>query len=157
MGGWTTQEEQRAAARRLLCELVGSAVTVTHDGLGAPHVAELPGVHVSLSHCRGAVAVAVSDEAAVGIDVERRRKIGDGLVKKVCNAAEQHEVAAAEDATMAFLSLWTRKEAVLKMRGTGIRGFGSMVTALEKGGATVHTLPTDDRDVVAALAIATDV
>jgi phosphopantetheinyl transferase len=36
------------------------------------------------------------------------------------NPEEQEEVRAAADPTEAFTRLWTRKEAVLKLRGTGL-------------------------------------
>ena len=54
---------------------------------------------------------------------------------------------------MAFLQLWTRKEAVLKMRGTGIQGFGSMVDALTANDCHVIDLEPRLPDVVASLAM----
>ena len=53
---------------------------------------------------------------------------------------------------MAFLQIWTRKEAVLKMRGTGIQGFGSMVDALTANDCQVTNLNTRLPDTVASLA-----
>ena len=113
-GEWRTLSEQRAAAYRLLGELTGGEVVVEHDDKGAPYLPDHPDLWVSISHCRTAVAVAVSPEGRVGIDVECRRRIGDGLMERVCTADEQAAVRASADPTMAFLQLWTRKEAVLK-------------------------------------------
>ena len=73
-------------------------------------------------------------------------------MERVCTADEQAAVRAATDPTMAFLQLWTRKEAVLKMRGTGIQGFGSMVDALSTKNVAVTDLDTNLPDVVASLA-----
>lgn len=95
----------------------------------------------------------VSPEGKVGIDVECRRKIGDGLMNRVCTADERAAVLASADPTMAFLQLWTRKEAVLKMRGTGIQGFGSMVDALSAEDVVVTDIPCDISDVVCSLAM----
>ncbi len=152
-GEWRTLAEQRAAAYRLLGELTGVEVVVEHDDKGAPYLPDHPELSVSISHCRTAVAVAVSPEGRVGIDVECRRKIGEGLLERVCTADEQAAVRAAADPTMAFLQLWTRKEAVLKLRGTGIQGFGSMTAALTATDCHVIDLDTRLPDTVAAMAV----
>ena len=153
-GEWRTLAQQREAALRLLRSLLGGAVVVEHDDKGAPFLPDYPDLSVSISHCRQAVAVAVCAKGRVGIDVECRRKIGDGLMERVCTADELAAVHAAADSTMAFLQLWTRKEAVLKMRGTGIQGFGSMVGALAGKNFTMQDLETGLPDVVASLAMA---
>ncbi len=97
--------------------------------------------------------MALSTEGRVGVDVECRRKIGDGLLERVCTPDEQAAVRTSTDPTMSFLQLWTRKEAVLKMRGTGIQGFGSMVGALVASDCTIKDLDTRMPDVVASLAM----
>lgn len=148
------RERERALAYDILCRLLdGEHPRLEHDEKGAPYLPEHPEISVSISHCRKAVAVVVSSEGRVGIDVECRRKIGDGLLERVCTPDEQAAVCAAEDSTMAFLQLWTRKEAVLKMRGTGIQGFGSMVDALTANDCHVIDLETRVPDVVASLAM----
>ena len=152
-GEWRTLAEQRATAYRLLGELTGSEVVVEHDDKGAPFLPDHPESSVSISHCRTAVAVAVSCEGRVGIDVECRRKIGDGLLQRVCTVEEQAAVRAAVDPTMTFLQFWTRKEAVLKMHGTGIQGFGSMTAALTANDCHVMDLETGLPDTVAAMAV----
>lgn len=148
------RERERALAYDILCRLLdGEHPRLEHDEKGAPYLPEHPELSVSISHCRKAVAVVVSSEGRVGIDVECRRKIGDGLLERVCTPDEQAAVCAAEDSTMAFLQLWTRKEAVLKMRGTGIQGFGSMVDALTANDCHVIDLEPRVPDVVASLAM----
>lgn len=153
-GQWLTQVEQKEKAHKLLERLVGFLPLVEHDAAGAPYIVGHPGLHISISHCRAAVAVAVSREGAVGIDVECRRKVGEGLVQRVCTPDEQAAIAASDDPEMAFLRCWTRKEAVLKCRGTGIKGFGSMVEASSATDCEVRELATGLPDVVAALATA---
>lgn len=139
----------------MLCRLLDEEnPRLEHDIKGSPFLPDHPGLSVSISHCCRAVAVAVSPEGRVGIDVECRRRIGDGLVDRVCTPDEAATVRASADNVMAFLRLWTRKEAVLKMRGTGIQGFGSMVGALAARDAAVEDLETGLPDVVAALAMA---
>lgn len=155
VGEGSQRERERALAYDLLCRLLDEEKPrLEHDDKGSPYLPDHPELSVSISHCRMAVAVAVSPEGRVGIDVECRRKIGDGLMERVCSAEEQAAVHAAADPTMAFLQLWTRKEAVLKMRGTGIQGFGSMVDALTADDCHVSDLDTHLPEVVAALAYA---
>lgn len=152
-GTGSQRERERALAYDILCRLLDEEhPRLEHDKKGAPYLPDHPELSVSISHCRAAVAVAVSPEGRVGIDVECRRKIGDGLMERVCTAKELAAVRAAADPTMAFLQLWTRKEAVLKMRGTGIQGFGSMVDALAAKDIMVHDLDTAMPDVVATIA-----
>ncbi len=152
-GEGSQRERERALAYDVLCRLLGEEhPRLEHDDKGAPYLPEHPDLWVSISHCRTAVAVAVSPSGRVGIDVECRRKIGDGLMERVCTEDELAAMRSAEDSVMAFLQLWTCKEAVLKMRGTGIQGFGSMVDALAASDCTIKDLETDLPDVVASLA-----
>ena len=81
------------------------------------------GVEFSLSHSKGACAVAVSSRP-VGIDIENaddflaRYSDGDklrSLAKRVSTASELKGAADPE----AFLRLWTKKEAIFKLSGRG--------------------------------------
>lgn len=153
-GEGSQRERERALAYDVLCRLLDEEhPRLEHDDKGAPYLPDHPDFWVSISHCRTAVAVAVSSEGRVGIDVECRRRICDGLMERVCTEAELAAVRSAEDSVMAFLQLWTRKEAVLKMRGTGIQGFGSMVGALVANDCTIKDLNTQLPDVAASLAM----
>ena len=151
-GQWPTHAGQSAAARQLLEQLLGFPAEVEHDGLGAPYLPVHPELHVSLSHCRTAVAAAVSMDGPVGIDVEGRRRVDRRLMERVCTADELTAIDRSGDPVTAFLQLWTRKEAALKCRGTGIKGFGSMVHALEGSDVAVQELVCGLPDTVAALA-----
>lgn len=133
--------------------MIGHEVAVEHNDGGAPFLPAYPDLHISISHCRTAVAVAVCDKRAVGIDIESRRKVDSGLMQRVCTSDELDAIRRSDDPTMAFLRLWTRKEAVLKCLGTGIRGFESMVHALAACTVEVRDLPCDLPDTVAALAV----
>lgn len=99
------------------------------------------------------MAVAYSLRYQVGIDVESRRRVSEGLMKRVSTSEEMARVSASNDPVIAFLQLWTRKEAVLKCRGTGIKGFESMQSALMSTDCRVYDLPCGSAEVVAALAI----
>ena len=79
----------------------------------------IEGVDFSISHCKNAIAVVLSDRP-VGVDVESFRHAEEPLLKRTMNPEEQTQVREAEDPAEAFTRLWTCKEAVLKLRGTGL-------------------------------------
>jgi len=80
--------------------------------------------YFSLSHCREAVACVI-DERPCGIDIESvGRKVTESLIRYAMNKEEQElimSLPSGEGREKVFLRLWTRKEAVLKLIGTGIR------------------------------------
>lgn len=86
---------------------------------GKPYLEDHSHIHFNISHCRNAIAVAVSD-APVGIDVESFRHFGDGLLDKTMNDSEKAEILASGEPRETFAAYWTRKEAVFKLIGTGI-------------------------------------
>ena len=83
-------------------------------------------LHMSVSHGGGLAAAAVCDHGPIGIDVERvdtRRSLL--AIAERFYAPEEHAVLArcGSDERMAlFHQWWTRKEAVLKATGVGLRG-----------------------------------
>lgn len=105
------------------------------EGHGAPTV-ELTGrrtlrhVHVSLSHGGGAVGAAASFRP-VGVDVETLAGY-DGRPVGL-TPAEAAWVRSEDDAHRAFLRLWTRKEALVKVGAFGLEAAGRRVV-LDEGG-----------------------
>ena len=88
-----------------------------YNEYGAPSIKEGP--FFSISHCKMGIAVAVSNQP-IGIDIETVRPLKVDLVKKTMNPLEQEAILSAPQPDWAFTRLWTRKEAFLKMKGTGI-------------------------------------
>ena len=86
---------------------------------GKPLLADYPDIHFSLSHCREAVACAVSDRP-VGIDVESIGRYREQLAAYTMSEDERAAIAAAASPEVAFTRLWTMKEALLKCSGQGI-------------------------------------
>lgn len=93
---------------------------IAHHEHGKPYLADHPGLFFNLSHCRRALAAAISTEGEVGIDIESRRPVVAALVDKVCSPEEADAIAHADDPELLFLKYWTQKEALLKLIGTGI-------------------------------------
>ena len=91
--------------------------TFLYNEYGQPRLESGP--CFSISHCKHAIAVAVS-EIPIGIDIEHIRTAKPELVERTMNEKEQANIWASESPDVAFTCLWTQKEAVLKMRGTGI-------------------------------------
>ena len=86
---------------------------------GKPYLLHHPEVHFNLSHCKNGIAVVV-DLAPVGIDIESFRRGNTALIDHTMNPAEAEWIKASSDPVEAFTQYWTKKEAVLKLRGTGI-------------------------------------
>lgn len=86
---------------------------------GKPDIIGHPEIHFSLSHCRDAVACAVGSRP-VGIDVESIREYKEPLARYTMNDDELGQIVAAPRPDVAFIRLWTMKEAALKQIGTGI-------------------------------------
>ena len=94
---------------------------------GAPRLEHGP--YFSISHCKHAIAVAIS-EKPIGIDIEHIRAAKPELVERTMNEQEQNEIWTAASPDIAFTRLWTQKEAVLKMQGTGILSIDGMKNTL---------------------------
>lgn len=86
---------------------------------GKPYLTHHPHVHFNISHCKNGIAVVV-DFSPVGIDIESFRKDNLSLVRKTMNPAEAEWIHTSSNPVEAFTQFWTKKEAVVKMRGTGI-------------------------------------
>lgn len=93
--------------------------TFLYNEYGAPRLEHGP--CFSISHCKNAIAVAIS-ETPIGIDIEHIRIARPELVERTMNEAEQQQIWESDQPNIAFTRLWTRKEAVLKLQGTGIIG-----------------------------------
>lgn len=77
-------------------------------------------IRFNLSHCKRAVACIVSDTEEVGIDVECTGRYTAALADYCMSDAERGAIARSECADTEFTTLWTMKEALLKLTGEGI-------------------------------------
>lgn len=130
-----------ALLRGRLSEVTGLAareLRFFYDEYGKPALDNGCGaVAFSLSHTQGMVAVAISNDAAVGVDVEAMsRPVADDVAIAEAHFAP-NEVAALRGApdgaarNELFVRFWTRKEAVLKATG---RGLGLPLSAFSVAG-----------------------
>ena len=112
--------------------LMGQSAELVTGPYGKPDFPADTGWHVNLSHA-GAWVLVVVDRQPVGIDVESSpaNLLLDTLLPTVCSVAEQQYVRGSKNATVAFLQLWTRKEALLKAIGRGLVDKLDTVPALD--------------------------
>ena len=74
-------------------------------------------VFFNISHSKGVVVLAVSENHDIGVDVEVIRNKDEDLVKYISNEEELEFIKNEFD----FFSVWTSKESLVKCLGTGIR------------------------------------
>lgn len=88
---------------------------------GKPSVENRPDIYFNISHCKCAIAVAI-DTYEIGVDVECFRSPSDGLLRYTMNEIEIDVIRQSEHPDQMFSAFWTKKEALYKYLGTGIRG-----------------------------------
>jgi 4'-phosphopantetheinyl transferase len=113
---------------------------------GKPDLAAQTGWHINLTHAGDWVLLAF-DRYSVGIDVEKVRTDLplDTLLPTVCSPDEQTSVQTDVDPAMAFLRLWTRKEALLKGTGRGLVDNLRVIPSLEGRSLLPPGLSDNDR------------
>ena len=102
--------------RLLLARLCGVAPGALAFGVaagGKPYLADRPGLHFSLAHTRGRIALAVSADHPVGVDVEGTRPVAPILAR--------HILHPGDDPAPGLLAHWVAKEAATKAWGMGLR------------------------------------
>ncbi len=135
----------RGLLRRELGRYLGCSpgrVELAHGVQGKPYLASLTThCHFNLAHGGDRVAIAVSDAAPVGVDVEwrgRRARV-DALASSYFGAEERAQLSAVarEERIYRFFQLWTIKEGVTKALGESLW-------------STLAAIEVVDRDPVAA-------
>lgn len=123
-----TDRQRFLLGHGLLREVLGQAlnsdphtIAFERGRYGKPFLPDTA-LHFNLSDTKDAVAVAVTAEEELGIDLETmtRRVDHRSVSQHYFTVDEQAGIDAAPDEKRRFLELWTRKEAVLKASGVGI-------------------------------------
>lgn len=115
------------AARVALRHILGmalrrdpAALVLEAPPLLRPRLAGDPGLDFNLSHSGRLALVAVAQSAPLGVDVEEWRPVPDAIALSARLFTPGERAALAADPRCAFLTCWTRKEAVLKSTGRGL-------------------------------------
>ena len=120
-----SRRREKALAYKLLWDFLQEPPLLGYSPTGSPLLLSHPHLHLSISHCRTAVAVALHD-SPVGVDVESVRRCNDALLLRCFSPEEQTLINASPHRDSEFTRLWTRKEAYLKRLGTGIVGMDAL-------------------------------
>lgn len=120
-----SRRSEYLAVRVLLAEVCGEEKEICHEPSGKPFLAD-GGFHLSISHTKGYVAVALHPVREVGIDIERvseralrladRFMCGEELLGKSEALAGYPEKTERSDWVYALLH-WSAKETLYKLMG----------------------------------------
>jgi len=119
----------RAVLKSLLARYLGQPpceIQIGTDPFGKPQIASPPdsGLRFNLSHTGDAMMAGFSRTGEIGVDIERRDRKADfrRIARRIFTRSEYaHFMAVPETARQEFsLTLWTRKEALLKAVGQGL-------------------------------------
>jgi 4'-phosphopantetheinyl transferase len=118
-----------SALRAILRNYTGSPPEFAAAEYGKPYLPAVPDLKFNLSHSHDMALVAVANGLEVGVDVETLRPLRE------CMAIAERFFPPLESAALAdaapecreseFFRRWTRIEAKLKARGTGLYGAGA--------------------------------
>ncbi|MEU9119856.1 4'-phosphopantetheinyl transferase superfamily protein [Streptomyces sp. NPDC048506] len=144
----------RAAAGAVL-GVPADEVVVGREPSGRPVLGGAArGLHASVSHVPGLSAVAIGSRGPVGVDVERLRALpAAALARRWFGAGEAGWLAGRPEAErpVQFLRLWTQKEAIGKVLGTGLSD-GGLLRPVRLGapaGTVLHPVPGVPRFYIA--------
>lgn len=128
----------RVALREILAEVLGVApatVPFRQHTNGRTTLDADCAPRFSLSHTTDLALVAVGEAEALGVDLEQTRPVLGltDLLHDVFTPGERQAVTAlpTDEAQLAFLRGWTRKEAVVKALGRGIEAMGKVEVTLD--------------------------
>ncbi|MDR2360428.1 MAG: 4'-phosphopantetheinyl transferase superfamily protein [Oscillospiraceae bacterium] len=131
--------DERFVAADLISRFFGNAVILRTER-GKPYIADAPNIHFNISHTKGYAAIAAA-ERAVGIDIELYERLDnlrdpERFARRVFHPNEiASELSRAE--------LWTRKEAYLKMLGTGFTESSHLLNTLDVTDARIWRIFSD--------------
>ena len=112
------------AVRVLLYTVLDRQVHISYNEQGAPMLPDYEGLHISISHTKGYVAIALSETVAVGIDVEQIERLNSNQfddkekvprVEKVRSRFMRDDEYA--ETLVGMLLHWSAKETVFKVLG----------------------------------------
>ena len=142
--------KQCVLAYLLLCNGLKSEYGITempdfeYGEHGKPSIIGHPDIHFNLSHCKTAVACAISD-TPIGIDIESIRDAKESVIRYAMNDDEARQILSSSNPALEFTKLWTMKESVLKLTGEGINdNMKSVLSPENLRGITIETIVRDE-------------
>jgi 4'-phosphopantetheinyl transferase len=116
-----------------------------------------PPLHFSISHCKNAVVVAVSNDQVIGIDIEKVVSVDLPQYQHVFTAEILNRIGNSTNSTWEFYLYWTRLESAIKAKGKGflldIKSACFLDTAVVVENATLYSKTIDlHKDYICSLA-----
>lgn len=122
-----TQMYSNLFVRMVLSEYLRTGIEmlkISKSEYGKPYLVDYPNVHFNVTHAKGLIVCALSDQP-IGIDVEkikRLKRLRGAIAKRYFTETEQgyvfSEVNSQEER---FIEIWTKKEAYVKWTGKGMK------------------------------------
>jgi 4'-phosphopantetheinyl transferase len=121
----------RGILRRLLGHYLDRSpedLRLVYQSSGKPELltdVATPPMHFNVSHSEDLILIAVCRDLPIGVDIERVRAIPnmDAVARLCCCDEELREMRAlpSYEKHRGFFNMWTRKEAVIKALGIGVK------------------------------------
>lgn len=96
---------------------IASCPEILRDAYGKPYLKDEK-LHFNVSHSGDYLAIVISEQP-VGVDIQIRKRIKEGMYRKVVQPKEQPLIG--ENREWDFLRLWSLKESFVKAEGKGLR------------------------------------
>lgn len=114
-------KEKRAMEEKMKCDVVNFVfqrpIQIHYKESGAPYLSEFPNLHISLSHSVNLLVLYVSEQQAIGIDLQWIKSgIYDGRSYFI-NETEEESFGSLLQKDELLLSIWCVKEAMYKQLG----------------------------------------
>lgn len=106
-----------------------------------PYLKNYEGLYFNFSHSKNAVCCILA-QREVGVDIQETGVYKESLANYVCNEKELAILCDSSNRAEDFFKLWTKKEAVFKMLGTGITN--DIKYILDKPGYVVESRKVND-------------
>ena len=145
-------------AYELLCQMLRDEYDIQQPPAfgygkhGKPYLLDYPDIHFNLSHTRRAIACIV-DTKPCGIDVESLGRYKEGVARYSMCDEEMEQILNADDRDIEFISLWTQKEALLKLTGEGITDdLKTVLRSSRMDGVNLQTIVNSDKGYCVSIA-----
>jgi len=124
------------AVRCLLRDMLGEELHICYTAEGAPYLDAIPQgydsvPHLSISHTRGYMAVALNEQRPIGIDIELRGNRVQRVVSHFLQPIELetlHAGVGEEQYLLALHLAWSAKEAAYKVLGRAYYDLQNLTT-----------------------------
>lgn len=97
-------------------------ISLIYNKNGKPKIENYNHIKFNISHSNDVVAIALSSECNIGIDIEKIKSFSKNVVGKFFSHDEKRMIdrLSIEEKNYAFYRLWTMKESFIKANGEGI-------------------------------------